>query len=87
LRLVTLLHDAKALMLDLGGADAPDVTAWGDRITAVTAEYSGPWELPVVGPVRAPTALLVRPDGYVAWVGQDGDAGLREALTTWCGAA
>jgi len=87
LRLVTLLHDAKALMLDLGGADAPDVTAWGDRITAVTAEYSGPWELPVVGPVSAPTALLVRPDGYVAWVGQDGDAGLREALTTWCGAA
>jgi 3-(3-hydroxy-phenyl)propionate hydroxylase len=53
----------------------------------VSATYNGAWELPVVGEVTAPTAVLVRPDGHVAWVGENSAVGLTEALTTWCGAA
>jgi hypothetical protein len=39
----------------------------------------------VLGAVAAPSAVLVRPDGYVAWVGDGTDSGLTEALTTWFG--
>jgi hypothetical protein len=52
----------------------------------IDAEYAGPWELPVLGVVTAPTAVLIRPDGYLAWVGDGTDIGLRDALTTWFGA-
>ena len=44
-----------------------------------------PWELPVLGAVTAPTAVLIRPDGYVAWVGEPADPGLADALTSWFG--
>jgi hypothetical protein len=54
-------------------------------VQAVDAGYDGEWELPVLGRVAAPAAVLVRPDGYVAWVGDGTDAGLREALTGWFG--
>jgi 2-polyprenyl-6-methoxyphenol hydroxylase-like FAD-dependent oxidoreductase len=81
----TLLHDAKPVLLDLGEPGGLAVTAWTDRVQLVSAEYVGPWELPVIGPVEAPTAVLVRPDGYVAWVGDGTDTGLRDALTTWFG--
>jgi 3-(3-hydroxy-phenyl)propionate hydroxylase len=44
------------------------------------------WELPVLGAVAAPTAVLIRPDGHVAWAGGGADdGGLRDALTTWFG--
>jgi hypothetical protein len=48
-----------------------DLTPWADRVQLIDAEYAGPWELPVLGAVTAPTAVLIRPDGYVAWVGTE----------------
>jgi 2-polyprenyl-6-methoxyphenol hydroxylase-like FAD-dependent oxidoreductase len=86
LRVFTLLHDAKPVLLNLGEPGAFDITPWADRAQLVDAEYVGPWDLPVLGPVTAPTAVLVRPDGYVAWVRDGTDIGLRDALTTWFGA-
>jgi Aromatic-ring hydroxylase, C-terminal len=62
-----------------------DLTPWADRVQLIDAEYAGPWELPVLGAVTAPTAVLIRPDGYVAWVGDRTHLGLPEALTTWFG--
>ena len=85
LRAFTLLHHAKAVLLNLGEPGAYDITPWADRVQLIDAEYPGPWELPVLGVVTAPTAVLIRPDGYVAWVGAGTDAGLRDALTTWFG--
>jgi 2-polyprenyl-6-methoxyphenol hydroxylase-like FAD-dependent oxidoreductase len=84
-RVFTLLHDARPVLLDLGEPGGFDVAPWADRVQLVNAEYDGTWELPVVGAVPAPTAVLVRPDGHVAWVGDRTDAGLAEALTTWLG--
>ncbi|HEY2599178.1 MAG TPA: hypothetical protein VGJ79_11935, partial [Candidatus Dormibacteraeota bacterium] len=55
------------------------------RVQLIDASYAGIWELPVVGEVAAPPAVLIRPDGHVAWVGDGTDAGLRDALTTWLG--
>jgi 3-(3-hydroxy-phenyl)propionate hydroxylase len=86
LRVFTLLHEAKPVLLNFGEPGAFEITPWADRAQLVDAEYVGPWELPVFGEVSAPTAVLVRPDGYVAWVGDGTDAGLRDALTTWFGA-
>ena len=85
LRVFELLHDAKPVLLNLGEPGGFDVTPWADRVQLVDADYDGVWELPVLGEVTAPTAVLVRPDGYVAWVGEGTDAGLPEALTTWFG--
>ena len=85
-RLFTFLHDARPLFLDLGGPDAFDLDPSADRVRRIDAQYSGGWELPVLGVVSAPTAVLIRPDGHVAWVGEGTDSGLREALTTWFGA-
>jgi hypothetical protein len=84
-RLFSLLHGAQPVLLNLGAAGGLDITAWADRVQLVDASYVGAWELPVLGEVSAPTAVLVRPDGHVAWVGDGTDAGLREALTTWFG--
>jgi 3-(3-hydroxy-phenyl)propionate hydroxylase len=86
-RVFELLHAARPLLLDLGGGPGLDVGAWTERVRHVPATCNGAWELPVVGEVAAPTAVLVRPDGHVAWVGEDSAHGLTEALTTWCGAA
>jgi 2-polyprenyl-6-methoxyphenol hydroxylase-like FAD-dependent oxidoreductase len=86
-RVFTLLHDALPVLINLGDSGALDVTRWADRVKRVDARYTGAWELPVLGAVAAPTAVLVRPDGYVAWVGDRTDQGLREALTTWFGPA
>jgi 2-polyprenyl-6-methoxyphenol hydroxylase-like FAD-dependent oxidoreductase len=86
LRVFELLHGARPVLLNLSEPGVFDVTAWAGRVQPIDATYDGPWELPVIGTVVAPTAVLIRPDGYVAWVGEGTDAGLREALTTWFGA-
>jgi len=86
LRVFTLLHDARPVLLNLGEPGAFDITAWADRVQMVDAEYVGPWELPVLGAVTAPTAVLIRPDGYVGWVGDLTHPGLPDALTVWFGA-
>ena len=85
LRVFELLHDAKPVLLNLGEPGGFDITPWADRVQLVDADYDGPWELPVLGAVTAPTAVLIRPDGYVAWVGAPADPGLPDALTTWFG--
>jgi 3-(3-hydroxy-phenyl)propionate hydroxylase len=87
LRVFELLHRARPLLLTLGGPASLDVTAWDDRVQLVEATYRGRWELPVLGVVEPPEAMLVRPDGYVAWVGEGTDDGLLEALVTWFGPA
>jgi hypothetical protein len=84
-RVFDLLRDAKPVLLTLGEPGGFDITAWADRVRLIDAEYVGLWELPVLGAVSAPTAVLIRPDGYVAWVGDRSHHGLPEALTTWFG--
>jgi len=79
-RVFELLHDARPLLLDLGHPGGLDIAPWADRVRRVDATYRGAWELPVLGPVTAPAAVLVRPDGYVAWTGTGTAEGLREAL-------
>jgi 2-polyprenyl-6-methoxyphenol hydroxylase-like FAD-dependent oxidoreductase len=85
LRVFELLHGAKPVLLNLGEPGGVDITPWADRVQLIDAEYVGLWELPVLGAVTAPTAVLIRPDGYVAWVGEPADPGLPDALTTWFG--
>jgi 2-polyprenyl-6-methoxyphenol hydroxylase-like FAD-dependent oxidoreductase len=85
LRVFELLHSAKPVLLNFGEAGGLGAAPWADRVQLVHASYAGIWELPVVGEVAAPSAVLVRPDGHVAWVGEGTDAGLRDALTTWFG--
>ena len=85
LRVFTLLHEARPVLLNLGEPGGLDITPWEDRVQLVDAGYAGSWELPVLGAVTAPTAVLVRPDGYVAWVGDRTQVGLADALTTWFG--
>ena len=86
-RVFELLHEARPLLLNLGPPGVFDITLWVDRVRRVDASYSGDWELPVIGPVSAPRAVLVRPDGHVAWVSEGPEAGLTDALTTWFGPA
>jgi 3-(3-hydroxy-phenyl)propionate hydroxylase len=85
LRTFTLLHNAGPVLLNFGESGHPDITQWADRIQLVDAKYLGVWELPAIGTVTAPAAVLIRPDGYVAWVGDKTDQGLADALTTWFG--
>jgi len=84
-RVFTLLHDARPVLLDLGRPGGLDITPWADRVQVIDATYAGTWELPVLGLVAAPAAVLIRPDGYIAWVGDGTETGLRDALTTWFG--
>jgi 3-(3-hydroxy-phenyl)propionate hydroxylase len=84
-RVSTLLHGARPVLLNLGEPGKFDLTPWADRVQRADAGYTGPWELPVIGDVSAPPAVLIRPDGYVAWVGDLTDPGLPAALTTWFG--
>jgi hypothetical protein len=86
LRVFALLHEAKPVLLNFGEPGGVDITPWADRVQMIDAEYVGLWELPVLGEVSAPTAVLIRPDGYVAWLGDGKDTGLRDALITWFGA-
>lgn len=87
LRVFTLLHAARPLLLNFGAPGTLDTTPWADRVQLIHATYAGTWELPVLGVVTAPAAVLIRPDGYVAWVGDATRLGLADALTTWFGPA
>jgi 2-polyprenyl-6-methoxyphenol hydroxylase-like FAD-dependent oxidoreductase len=85
LRVFALLHDARPVLLNLGEPGGVDIAPWTDRVQLIDAQYTGTWALPALGEVPAPTAILVRPDGYVAWVGDQTDLGLTDALLTWFG--
>jgi len=84
-RAFTLLHDARPVLINLGEPGDLNIAPWADRVRAVDAHYAGSWELPVIGVVPSPTALLIRPDGYVVWVGDTDQPPLSDALTTWFG--
>lgn len=85
LRLFTLLHEARPLLLNFAQPCRIDIAPWTDRVKLVDTDYAGPWELPVLGTVAPPAAVLIRPDGYVAWVGDLTQSGLADALTNWFG--
>ncbi|PWI09315.1 hypothetical protein DIZ27_18590 [Streptomyces sp. NWU339] len=88
-----LLHAARPVLLDLRGSAevAAAAKGWADRVDLVEARSEDDhWPVPAIGEIPAPTALLIRPDGHVAWATADGapDASaLRTALTTWFGPA
>jgi 3-(3-hydroxy-phenyl)propionate hydroxylase len=82
-RVYPLLHDARPVLLDFAGAYG---AVAGTRVKYVRAAFDGVCSLPVVGTVPLPAAVLVRPDGHVAWAGDGGADGLRAALAAWVGA-
>jgi 2-polyprenyl-6-methoxyphenol hydroxylase-like FAD-dependent oxidoreductase len=84
-RVFELLHEARPVLLNFGEPDSIDLASWAQRVRSIDAEHTGTWELPVIGTVAAPVAVLIRPDGHVAWVGDGAPAGLGEALATWFG--
>jgi hypothetical protein len=84
-RVFSFLHDARPVLINFGAGDTIDIASWADRVQYVDAMYDGKWELPVLGEVAAPAAVLVRPDGHVAWVGDGTSHGLTESLTRWFG--
>ena len=85
-QLFMLLHWAQPVLLNFAAPNRVDIAGWTDRVQSVDAGYAGPWALPASGTGPAPAAVLVRPDGYVAWVGEQAQTGLTEALTRWFGA-
>jgi 3-(3-hydroxy-phenyl)propionate hydroxylase len=86
LRVYSLLHRARPLLIHFGALERFDIAPWTDRVPSLDARYDGAWELPVIGTVDAPRAVLVRPDGHVAWVGTGTYDGLADALAKWFGA-
>jgi 3-(3-hydroxy-phenyl)propionate hydroxylase len=84
-RVYSLLHEARPVLLNFGKPGGDTIGPWADRVRSLDAGYDGTWELPVIGAVPAPAAVLIRPDGYVAWVGDETRSGLADALTTWFG--
>ena len=84
-RVFALLHHAQPALLNFGEPGGFDITPWADRVRLIDAKCEGTWELPAIGPVTDPSAVLVRPDGYVAWVGNLTRVGLVDALTNWFG--
>lgn len=85
LRVFTLLHGARGVLLNFGAPGSTEPGPWADRVQAADATYDGGWQLPVIGAVSPPAAVLIRPDGYVAWTGDGTRAGLEVALATWFG--
>ena len=83
--LFTLLHEARPLLLNFGEAGVLDISPWAGRVRTIDASYAGNWELPVLGRVAPPGAVLVRPDGHVAWVGDGTPSSLADALIRWFG--
>jgi 3-(3-hydroxy-phenyl)propionate hydroxylase len=84
-RVYDFLHNARPVLINFDTSRTIDIAPWLDRVQYVDAKYSGKWELPVIGEVPEPTAVLIRPDGYVAWVSDGTTNGLTDALTTWFG--
>ncbi len=84
-RVLALLRDARPLLLTLGGRGDVEHAEWRDRVRFVDARIDGPLELPILGETPPPSAVLIRPDGYVAWAGDLADAGLPRAIATWFG--
>jgi 3-(3-hydroxy-phenyl)propionate hydroxylase len=84
-RIFTLLQNARPVLLNLGAPGSFDIAPWSDRIKLVDAKYDGSWHLPALGLVAAPSAVLIRPDGYVAWAGEGAQNGLQDAVNTWFG--
>jgi len=84
-RVFTLLHDARPVLLNLGEPGGFDISPWANRVRLVDARHDGVWELPVLGEIAAPPAVLIRPDGHVAWAGDLTDPELPQALATWFG--
>lgn len=88
-RVYTLLHAARPLLLNFGAPQdlhVRDLAPWGHRVRIVHAEHHGPWELPVLGEIDAPPAVVVRPDGHVAWAGHPSDPALGGVIGRWFGA-
>jgi 3-(3-hydroxy-phenyl)propionate hydroxylase len=85
LRVFALLHKARPALLNLGEFGGFDISRWADRVQLINARCDGPWELPVIGAVDAPTAVLIRPDGCVAWVADGTQQRLVDAMTLWFG--
>ncbi len=83
-RAFAMLHAARPVLLDFGASVGFDVSPW-PGVQTIHARYDGPWELPVIGQVAAPSAVLIRPDGHVAWTGDLTDSDCPRALTTWFG--
>ena len=75
-RVFELLHDARPVLLNLDEPGSIDITPWTDRVQHIDADHTGTWELPVIGTVTAPVAVLIRPDGHVAWAGDGTRTGL-----------
>ncbi len=84
-RVFSLLHRAQPVLINFGERGSIDIGSWADRVQSIDAKYDGVWELPEIGVVSAPSSVLIRPDGYVAWVGEETDAGLVAAMTKWFG--
>ena len=84
-RVFTLLHDARPVLLNFGEPNSIDITDWADRVKLIDATFEGVCELPVIGVVQTPAAVLIRPDGHVAWVGDGSVSGLDAALGVWFG--
>ena len=82
----SLLHAARPVLMNLGD-ESLDPGPWAERVDSVHARSEGEWLLPSVGPVAAPSAALIRPDGHVCWVGEGTRDGLEPALATWFGPA
>jgi 2-polyprenyl-6-methoxyphenol hydroxylase-like FAD-dependent oxidoreductase len=85
IRVFTLMHDARPVLLNLGEPGAFDAMSSADHIKVIDGRYEEAWRLPVIGHVSAPGAVLIRPDGYVAWAGDRPDDGLNRVLTGWFG--
>ncbi len=85
MRVFTLLHRARPVLLNLAESGGFDITPWADRVQLIDTRYAGTWQLPALGAVTAPAAVLIRPDGDVAWVGDETQVGLADALTAWFG--
>lgn len=84
-RVFSSLHDARPVLLSLGERGDVDFSSYPSHVRVIEGTHAGPWVLPVIGEVEAVAAVLIRPDGYVAWTGKLTDATLQLALSTWCG--
>jgi 3-(3-hydroxy-phenyl)propionate hydroxylase len=84
-RVFALLNRAQPVLLNFGEPGGFDITPWADRVRLIDAGCADTWELPMLGAITAPDAVLIRPDGYVAWAGDLTEPGLAGALTAWFG--